>query len=64
MDWLPLGIGLFAAAMLVSGLVSGRMPSAVMEPSRADNPLGFWCLAVIYGAIAIGGAGLAVRGFL
>lgn len=54
MDFLALGVGALAAAMLVAGLTTGRMPNAMIEPSRVENPVGFWAMGMLYAAITVG----------
>lgn len=55
---------LVAVGLLVTGLISGRMPGTVgsAEPSRAENPWGFWLLGCAYGAVALIGIYLSVKG--
>lgn len=52
-----MGLGMFAvaSALLATGLVTGRMPNAVIEPKRSSRPFFFWCLAAIYAGCALSG---------
>lgn len=52
MDFLQFGIDILAAVMLAAGLATGRMPSAVIEPERTRNPIGYWALATLYAVIS------------
>jgi hypothetical protein len=48
-DWLA-AFGFFVTfGLLVTGLLTGRMPNTVIEPERATNPIWFWALAAVYG---------------
>jgi hypothetical protein len=51
-DFLQFGIGILAAVMLAAGLATARMPSAVIEPERTRNPIGYWALATLYAVIS------------
>jgi hypothetical protein len=64
MDWLALAIGVLAVALLLTGLITGRMPNAVIEPTRLERPAGFWSLGAIYAVIAVECAILAFRHLL
>jgi len=52
LDWLAIAIGLGAAALFIIGLVTGRMPNAVIEPERARNPIGFWAIGITYALVS------------
>lgn len=63
LDWLAIAVGLGAAALFITGLVTGRMPNAVIEPERAHNPIGFWALGIVYALVSAGGLYRAVVGW-
>ena len=60
-DWLSAGVGLPAFELLIVGLITGRMPNAVIEPQKEQNSLGYWALGMLYAAIAIGSFYIAIR---
>ena len=53
--WLGLAIFAGALAMLVTGLVTGRMPNAVLEPIRREQPLLYWSMAGVYAMASVVG---------
>lgn len=50
--WLFLAV--LAAALLVAGLATGKMPNAVREPRRASEPVFYWVLGATYGFVELG----------
>lgn len=63
LDWLAIAVSLGAAALFITGLITGRMPNAVIEPERTRNPLGFWALGFIYALVSAGGLYRAAVGW-
>jgi hypothetical protein len=63
LDWLAIAVGLGAAALFITGLVTDRMPNAVIEPEGASNPIGFWTLGIVYALVSADGLYRAVVGW-